>query len=412
MLFTLWGSVGAAAPGGDTPGAVGLRYGVSGAVTRLVVDFDRPIPFRTRLVENGYRLLIDLPEIDWRLPEDLRPRGLISGQRHRAVEGDASQLTVDLTGPGTVAGSRLLGPSGGSRLWRLVVDLTGGSGAARSSHPTAVPIPVPKPMAATPEPILVRAAAPVPLVMAALPAARPAAVLPLPARPILVIDPGHGGIDPGATGIHGVPEKDVVLAMARTLQRRLTRDGRYAVVLTRDDDRFVRLRERIAKAREAGAALLVSLHADSAVGAMARGVSVYTLSTTASDEEAGRLASKENKSDILSGADLSHHDPLVTSILIDLAQRDTNNRSIAFADLLSGELADDGSLVQRTRRYAGFAVLKSPDLPSVLLELGYLSDRTDAGNLGRERYRAQLAEAVARAVDRWFADGGVIAVDG
>jgi N-acetylmuramoyl-L-alanine amidase len=219
----------------------------------------------------------------------------------------------------------------------------------------------------------------------------------------VVIDPGHGGVDPGTVGVGGVAEKTIVLETALAVRDAVERTGRYRVVLTREDDTFLRLRERVALAREVAGDVFVSLHADSWSAPGQRGASVYTLSSTASDEEAGRLASKENKSDILAGTDLSHHDPVVASILIDLAQRDTSNRSIELADLIAEELAEATPAVHRGRRFAGFAVLKSPDVPSVLLELGYLSNPEDARNLSQPAYRAGLAAAVLRALDRHFA---------
>lgn len=223
-----------------------------------------------------------------------------------------------------------------------------------------------------------------------------------PALPVVVIDPGHGGVDPGAVGVGGVLEKAVVLEAALDLRDLLRRSGRYRPVLTREGDAFLRLRERVAQAREADGAVFISLHADSLGLPSQRGASVYTLSPLGSDEEADRLASKENKADILAGTDLSHHDAVVTSILIDLAQRDTNNRSIAFADLLAEELARSVPVVHHRRRSAAFAVLKSPDIPSVLVELGYLSNPEDVKNLSRPDHRAGVAAAVLRALDRHF----------
>ncbi|HET6469729.1 MAG TPA: N-acetylmuramoyl-L-alanine amidase [Geminicoccaceae bacterium] len=239
-----------------------------------------------------------------------------------------------------------------------------------------------------------------------LPAGRPAPAPGVPVRPgarTLVIDPGHGGPDPGTIGVTGVAEKTIVLDMALQLRTLLTATGRYRVVLTREADVFVPLRERIRLAREAGGELFISLHADSIGRDGFRGAAVYTLSDRASDEEAGLLASKENKADIIHGADLTNHDPLVSSILIDLALRDTSNKSIEFADLLSVELAEVTPLVRRHRRFAGFAVLKSPDVPSVLVELGYLSNPDDAANLGDPAWRAKMSRAILQAVDRYFA---------
>jgi N-acetylmuramoyl-L-alanine amidase len=225
---------------------------------------------------------------------------------------------------------------------------------------------------------------------------------PAPSLPVIVIDPGHGGVDPGAIGVDGLQEKTVVLGVARALHDLLERTGRYQVVLTRRDDSFVRLRERTAAARAAGGNVFVSLHADTLDLAGQRGASVYTLSAAASDEEAASFASRENKADILPGTDLSSLDAVTARILIDLAQRQTSNRSILFADLLAAELARVTPLVHRHRRFADLAVLKSPGMPSVLVELGYISNRDDALNLASPGYRASLACAMIQALDRHF----------
>jgi N-acetylmuramoyl-L-alanine amidase len=218
--------------------------------------------------------------------------------------------------------------------------------------------------------------------------------------PVIVIDPGHGGVDPGTVGVGGIREKDVVLELARALQEALQRSGRYRAALTRDDDTFLRLRERIAVAREDHGDLFISLHANALFAGNVRGAAIYTLSEDGSDDEAERLASKENKDDILAGTDLSAHDPVVTSILINLAQRETNNRSIAFAEILAEELGRVTPLVHQSQRSGGFAVLKSPDIPSVLIEVGYLTNPQDAHNLSQPGFRAALAAAVVRALDR------------
>lgn len=439
------------------PEASAIRFTVSGQRTRAVLELDRPVSFRTFTVGSPQRLIIDLPEIEWKLRGGggRRPGGLVTAERHGLFAPGRSRLVLDLAAPFRVVGQALLPPAAGSRVYRLVIDLeplvpleTVSAArlppAATARQPPAVPLrrPFDPPPASPPEtlPALVAAepeppaASPAPATAAAPAAAPPLvpdlaprapsdlepeqvargvqvalAVPPAPTAlsqpgslPVIVIDPGHGGVDPGAVGVGGVLEKNIVLEMALALREVLTGSGRYRVVLTRDDDSFLRLRERIARSREAGGDLFISLHADSLRLSAQRGAAVYTLSETASDEEAGRLASKENKSDILADTDLSHHDPVVTSILIDLAQRETNNRSIGFADLLAEELSAVTPLVHRHQRFAGFAVLKSPDTPSVLIELGYLSNREDAHNLSQPGYRASIAGAVLRALDRQF----------
>ena len=221
-------------------------------------------------------------------------------------------------------------------------------------------------------------------------------------RRVIVIDPGHGGVDPGAIGRSGVLEKDITLRAARALKRRLERSRRYRVVLTRDRDVFIRLRDRIAVARRHDADLFISLHADSIRRAGVRGLSVYTLSEKASDKEAAELAEKENKADLVAGIDLSTETPEVTDILIDLAQRETMNDSVRFAAELVQELRRVTKLLRRTHRFAGFAVLKAPDVPSVLIEMGFLSNRQDERALRQAGYRARIADSVALAIDRYF----------
>ncbi len=219
---------------------------------------------------------------------------------------------------------------------------------------------------------------------------------------MVAIDAGHGGVDPGAIGVSGSHEKMVTLNFAREIKTQLERGGRFKVVLTRDRDQFLRLRDRIALARRAGAQLFISLHADSHPDPSFRGASVYTLSEEASDSEAAALAVKENKADLIAGMDLSNENDVVTSILIDLAQRETKNLSAQFAAMLVNELGNQTKLIRNTHRFAGFAVLKAPDVASVLIELGYLSNSRDEKQLFSASYRTKLAQAVARAVQGYF----------
>ncbi|MBU2091250.1 MAG: N-acetylmuramoyl-L-alanine amidase, partial [Alphaproteobacteria bacterium] len=220
---------------------------------------------------------------------------------------------------------------------------------------------------------------------------------------VVIIDPGHGGVDPGAIGVSGVYEKDLTLAMAKQLQDVLRRTGKYHVVLTRDRDIFLRLRERIAIARREGAELFLSLHADAIKNKDLRGLSVYSLSETASDSEAEALAQKENKADLIAGIDLSTESAEVTNILINLAQRETMNDSARFASMLLKELDPVTPLLRSSHRFAGFAVLKAPDVPSVLVEMGFLSNRTDEANLRNRAYRDKMSQAIAKGINAFFA---------
>lgn len=219
-----------------------------------------------------------------------------------------------------------------------------------------------------------------------------------------MLDPGHGGPDPGTTGISGFREKNVVLKAAREMARRLTATGRYKVHLTRSTDRYIALRDRVGRARSVKAELFVSVHADSNPNRETRGASVYTLSEAASDREAAALAAKENKADIVAGLDFRGQTPDVTSILIDLSQRDTINHSRVFAAMLLDALAHNGiGLLGRSHRHAGFAVLTAPDTPAILLEMGYLSNRHDERLLVQPAYLRRLADALVDAADRYFA---------
>jgi N-acetylmuramoyl-L-alanine amidase len=211
---------------------------------------------------------------------------------------------------------------------------------------------------------------------------------------LVVLDPGHGGIDPGAIGHSGVYEKDVALAAAREVARQLEATRRYRVRLTRKDDEFIPLPERVARARAAGGDLFLSIHADALPNAGMRGASVYTLSEQASDKAAAALAARENKADLIAGIDLSHHEPV--------ARRQTNNLSIRLARELVTELGHEVRLLNNSHRSAGFVVLKAPDIPSALVEMGCLSNRTEEQLLQRPSYQHKLATGLVRSINDYF----------
>jgi N-acetylmuramoyl-L-alanine amidase len=218
-------------------------------------------------------------------------------------------------------------------------------------------------------------------------------------RPLIIIDPGHGGHDPGArNGHNGWQEKDLTLAIGRSVRDALLRSGRVRVALTRDDDRFLALEERYTIGREMGAALFISIHADASEEGGARGATVYTLSEVASDKEADRLATRENRADVLNGVDLSGKSSAVSSILIDLMQRRTMGASVRFAELLHREAAPLITFRTPYHRRASLVVLRSPDTPSVLFETGYISNDSEAAWLGTPEGRAKVAQGIARAV--------------
>lgn len=243
-------------------------------------------------------------------------------------------------------------------------------------------------------------AMPVPVVSARgpLPRVRGAAGLPL-----VVLDPGHGGRDPGAPGPDGVTEKALTLAAARTIRDALLASGRVRVAMTREDDSFVPLQQRSEMARQLGAALFLSLHCDSAGDPLASGGTLYTLSEVASDKEAARMAARENRADLLAGVDLGSARVDIASLLIDLSQRRTMAVSARYADLLAREVAPALHLHTRPRRMAALMVLKAPDMPSVLFELGYVSNAQDARTLASSAGRERLAAAVRRATEIFLA---------
>jgi N-acetylmuramoyl-L-alanine amidase len=237
---------------------------------------------------------------------------------------------------------------------------------------------------------------------ASLAGGRAALAVPRRQRPLIMIDPGHGGIDPGCIGVSGIYEKDITLATARAFARELEGAGRYRVKLTRDDDEFVPLAERVERARAAGADLMLSIHADALPEQHLRGASVFTLSDEASDRAAAALAARENKDDFVAGIDLSRHAPEVSNILFDLARRETNNESIRLARDLITELGRRVRLLNHSHRSAGFAVLKAPDIPSALVEIGCLSNREEEALLQSLPYQRKVTAGLMQSVNDFF----------
>lgn len=375
------------APAAQAATVKDIRLGVHPHKVRVVIDADAKLPVTAFELPAPYRIVLDLPTVNWEMDpsEGEKGKGFVTGFRFGQFAPGQSRVVFDLNRPALVDKAFHIPPRDGKG-WRLVIDLktvSAGDFRARTAHPTEH----------------------------AQGARSQAAVFvppPMPPREgdarkkIVVIDPGHGGVDPGTIGRKGEYEKRITLAVGLQLRKALQKRGRYQVVMTRDTDTFIRLRQRVAMARAAGADLFISLHADSNPHRNVRGASVYTLSETSSDKEAAALAAKENKSDLIAGVDLTNESSEVTNILIDLAQRETMNLSSRFARLLVKELDRSTKLLLKTHRFAGFAVLKAPDVPSVLVEMGYLSNRKDEAQLMRPRYRARLAEAIADAVDDYF----------
>jgi N-acetylmuramoyl-L-alanine amidase len=421
---------------GGKPEVTGIELRDQGDATTVAINLSRRVDYRVFFLNEPMRAIIDLPPVGWALPGTVpAPHGLVAGYRYGLFDPGTSRLVLDLAAPARVRMVRydLLPGRNEQRLvielehttqaafddqiqpWAQSVTKTAGAVAAPAAVapiPAALPVATPRadpPAAATlpapPGPRPPAQASPVPRVSVVVPLPPTARPGPHKAEPVRVValDAGHGGVDPGTIGIGGTFEKDVTLAMVRELRRQLEAGGRYKVVLTRDQDIFVRLRERVALARAAGAELFVSIHADSMRNKETRGASIYTLSETASDDEAAALAARENRADIIAGVNLAHENKEVTSILIDLAQRESMNRSATFAGLLVDDLGRQIHLIPvKPHRFAGFAVLRAPDIPSALIELGYLSNLGDEELLTQPRQRAKVAAAIYRAIDRYF----------
>ena len=365
--------------------ATGVRVLTGAMGTRFVLDLSDEVSFKVYTMRDPYRVVVDLPELAWKVAPAATSAhgGVIERFRFGLFKPGTFRVVLDVNAPVAVHSAVAL-PSRDGFLRRLVLDLSPIS--TSEFDRTYVGPPPPEPVAARPG------------------AAPPAeAAKRADGRHVVVVDPGHGGVDPGTTGISGIYEKELTLAAAKELKRQLEASGRYQVVLTRDKDVFLPLQERVQIARTARAELFISLHADSIGSDSIVGSSVYTLSEKASDAQAAALAANENKADTIAGANLDGYSGEVADILIDLAQRETKNDSAKYAHDLVQELDRSGRMLEHASRSAGFAVLKAPDVPSVLLEMGYLSNPQEERELRDPAYRAKLMTAVKRAVDIYFA---------
>jgi N-acetylmuramoyl-L-alanine amidase len=373
LIFLTAGLASAASP----LAILDVRFGVHPTYTRVVLDLSANAQPKVFGLVDPYRMVIELPEPQWpRLATAADAGGLVTRTRWSTSSLGVGQVVLDLTGPVQINAQMLLAPADGAP-WRFVLDLAPGT-KETFAQAAASPQPRPKPRELT---------------------------VPPRRKPVVVIDPGHGGVDPGTIGPSGVPEKDLVLAYARSLREALLATGRIDVVMTRDSDVFVPLRERNEAAHAAGADLFVSLHVDSEPTHSSRGLSLYILSEHATDAEAAALAAQENKADIIAGVDLGKYPAEVANILIDFAQAKTNEMSMSFArDYVLAEIGPIAPLVSRPLKSAGFAVLKLPDVPSILVELGYLSHSVEEKTLLREDHRRRIAQAAAKAIDRYFSE--------
>jgi N-acetylmuramoyl-L-alanine amidase len=366
--------------------------------TRFVLDLDKPIQFRAFTLADPYRVVVDIPQVDFRLPAETGAtgRGLIQAFRYGLVMPGGSRIVFDLTGPARIAKSYVLDAANGQPP-RLVleleqVDRTGFvQSLAAESRPEL-------------RPALSVAADPVVAMKTAVPEPAAAAPAAPDSRPVVVIDPGHGGVDNG-TQAGGENEKDLVLGFGLALRDRIEKAGKFRVVMTREDDTFIPLADRVAIARNQSAALFVSIHADALPPGEgdAQGATIYTLSDKASDAEAERLAEAENRADAIGGVKLTEEPAEVADILIDLVRRETRTFSNRFARQLMSQMKTSVRMHKHPLKSAGFKVLKGPDVPSVLVELGYASNKDDLEHMKSDSWRARTVGSMAQAIDVFFA---------
>ncbi len=333
--------------------------------TRFVIDLTQTVAFVATTETNPDRISIELDRVNFDLPPGVgrKMRGLVKNFSYGSVNEGKSQILIDTIGPVRIANSFVL-EAQQEQPARLVLDLVKtGFDAATTMQP-------PAPYAGE--------------------------------QKVVVIDAGHGGIDPGAVSAKGTKEKDVVLAFAVNLQKRLAASSRYKVVMTRDTDRFIKLKDRVQIARDAAADLFIAVHADIIRGKSARGTTLYTLSEKASDAEAEALAHKENRTDIIAGFDFENENAKVTDVLIELVQRESKNLSIVFSRTAAKAISKVAQMNGKPIRSAGFVVLKAPDVPSVLIELGYLSSKQDEKLLLSNDWQDSAAGALADAIGTYF----------
>ena len=347
---------------------------------RIVLHFDREPQARWFLLRGPHRLVVDLPESIFAIdPEELKPRGLLESVRYGHLEEGRSRMIFGASGAFAVEDFQVLANEN-SPGHRLVIDVVAAEEAAfdaalaeQADKTGSVAADKGDRLGAAPE-------------------ATPDQVF------TIAIDPGHGGIDGGAESLSGISEKDITLAFARELRQQLEEAGAYKVILTRDRDEFLRLDERVRISRQAGADLFISIHADSIGVKGIHGATVYTVSDRASDAEARALAERENLADSVAGVEMPADNQEVVDILTDLIRRETHNFSIRFARSLVGELSESVDLIKNPHRQAGFRVLRAPDVPSVLVELGYLSNARDEERLTSPEWRKRAIGSITSAI--------------
>lgn len=363
-----------------------IRFGQHSDKVRIVMDVSGQTRVKTSVLENPDRIVVDTNSFAWKIDRlKIPPFAKVKALRHGQLE-QGGRVVFEFDNAVRIAATFSLPPDGKGSGHRIIVDYRVGA-TQLNSKPTPAPVVANTELSPIPSPIK-----------------KPKeAEIKLSKKPLIVIDPGHGGIDPGAVGRNGVYEKNITLQVSKKLRRALEQTGKYKVVLTRDRDVFLKLYDRVKLARAVKADLFISIHADSIDDKKVRGSSVYTLSNKASDEQTARLARRENQADLIAGIDLSTEDEDVADILIDLTLRDTSNQSKFFANTLVSSFQNIGiRTLKKPHRSAGFAVLKAPDIPSVLIECGFISNAQEAKLLTQENHQNKIVKSLLRGVNQYF----------
>jgi N-acetylmuramoyl-L-alanine amidase len=375
--------------------------------TRFVADLSEAVDFRAFVLANPYRIIVDLPEVKFLMPSGVgaKGKGLVSAFRFGLFAPGKSRIVIDVVEPVLIDKAFVRAAENGQPA-RLVLDLvrtTKEKFEKQIQHQTTLNSAAPGSFETQTEQLsLLREQE-----------GGRSAPSQTKHKPVVVLDPGHGGVDPGAISLSGKYEKNIVFAFAQTLKEKLEATGKYRIVMTRDKDIFIPLEERVKRARNEQADLLLSIHANAMdlkhpvfgkAAADVRGASVYTLSEEASDDLAKAIAKRENTADIVAGAEFAGAtDDDLASILIDLMHRETKNLSVAFARTLLTNFKTQVKLTPQPHRFANFRVLKAQDVPSVLLELGYLSHKGDERAMTSPEWQSKASDKVVMAINAFFA---------
>lgn len=348
--------------------------------TRFIADLTEAVEIKVFALADPYRIVVDLPEVHFQLEPGTGNEGfaLISAYRFGLISGGQSRIVLDVAEPVEVADHFVI-PAVQGQPARLVIDIVRTTRAefmaAALDYQRQIPATTVVPLGVNVD----------------------------DGQQTIVLDPGHGGIDPGATGVNNVLEKDVVLAFTLVLADQLRASGRYEVLLTRGSDSFMSLSDRVEFARRSGADIFMSVHADSFSSSNVRGTAIYTVSERASNQMVAEIAARENQSDILAGMNIHDATNEVADILIDLARRETKNFSVMLARGLIAHMSGATNLSNNPHQEAGFVVLMAPDVPSVLVELGFVSNAQDADILQSADWRSRTAASIVEAIDSFFA---------